>query len=132
MAAAQRQVAETEKAADGVLRRLSKVSKRVRLLEGEALVLKSRIRIPEKALDVAVPNFDGWMREVRPPEVRVRMLCDELGSLKRRESMICNLEANTCKVAEAQGDTVNLITGLHWNTVWSYYAICCGVHGALV
>lgn len=62
----------------------------------------------------------------------VRMLGDKLESVKRRELPNCDLDMVARKVADAQGDTTNLASGLHRKTVRSYDSIRLGVDGALV
>lgn len=62
----------------------------------------------------------------------MHMSPDELGALKRRESMNCDLKVITRKVADDKGDTIDLVTGLHQSSVSSYDSICRKVNGALV
>lgn len=71
----------------------------------------------KKASVAAVSRFDDWLREERALEARVHKLCDKLNLLKRRESTNCDLEVTTRKVADTQGDTTNMVTGLHRSTV---------------
>lgn len=84
----------------------------------------------DKPHDAAALGFDGWLREVRALDTRVRMLCDERDLLKRRNSANCNLEVTTRKVNYAQGDITNLFTVLHGSFVSSYNFIHRSIDGA--
>lgn len=74
----QEQEGESENAANDALSRLSEMSKRVRLLEGKVLGLKSRLSKIGKARYVAVSGSDGPLREIQAFEARTRMLCNKL------------------------------------------------------
>lgn len=55
----QREFAESEKATDDALERLTEMSKRMKLLEREAPVLRSQLSKLKKARNVAVLRLDG-------------------------------------------------------------------------
>lgn len=57
---------------------------------------------------------------------------DELDLLKRRESTHCDLEVTTRKVADARGDTTNIVIGLDLDTARLYDFIRRGVDRVLV
>lgn len=75
---------------------------------------------------------DDRYRQARAFQVHVRILCDKLILLKRRESTKCSMVVTTRKVADAQGDTTNLIMGLHQSNASLYYAIRLSFEGAFV
>lgn len=62
----------------------------------------------------------------------MRLLGVEWDLLTRRVSTNCDLEVTTRKVASAQGDTTDTVTGLHQDTLSSYDSIWGGVYGTLV
>lgn len=128
----QRYVTGSEKATNEALRQLADMLKRVGLLEGEALVSKLQLSKIGEAGDPAISGSDGRLRKVGALEALVRMLCDELGSHKYFESTNCDVEVITHKVAEAQEDTINLVTRLHRSNASSYHFIRRNVHGTLV
>lgn len=132
LVAIQKQVTESTKPANDALRWLAETSKLVRLLEGKILVLKSQLWKTEKARFGVAASLDGQLGEVRVLEVRVRMLSDKLELSKPHESTNCDLKATTRKVANAEGNIINLVTKLHRNTISSYNGIGCSVHEALV
>lgn len=59
-------------------------SKSKRLSEGDTVVVKSPLSKLNTALDEAVSDSDGRLREARTHEVRVRMMCDKMNLLKCR------------------------------------------------
>lgn len=86
----QKQVPGSTKSADNALRRLTKPSKRVKLLGEEAQILESQHSKTVKARVLAVADLDGRLIKVRTRETRERMLYDRLDLLKRHESTNCN------------------------------------------
>lgn len=60
------------------------------------------------------------------------LLGAELDSLKRRESTNYDLEVMTRKVADAQGDITDIVTGLLRDIVSSYDSIVTEVDGVFV
>lgn len=81
----QKQVAKSEKGTDDALRQSGNIPKRVGLQERKALVLKAQLSKIETARNAAVFGFEGWSREIRALEARVRTLCNEADLLKRLE-----------------------------------------------
>lgn len=103
-----KQLAESRKAMEDALRRLAKMTIRARLFGGEAVVLTLQPMEKEKAPDAAVLGSVGWLREVGILEARVRMFCDDLDSLNRRESLDCDLDVIARNVTDAQDDLSSL------------------------
>lgn len=103
--------------------------KRLRLLERDALVMMSPLRVVAKACDAAVSGSSGQLREVSAFEARVRMLCDELDSIKRRDSKNCNPEVFTREVADDKANIFGLATRLYRSAVRSYNSIYRKVGG---
>lgn len=66
-----------------------------------------------KARDSAFAEWNNRQRKVRAFETRVRLPGKELDSLKRCESTNCDVEVMTCKVADAQGNNTDIVTGSH-------------------
>lgn len=85
-----------------------------------------------KARCSAIADSDSLYTEVRALEARVRMLSDELDSLKSCESTGCDLEVMPHKVADAQNNTTDLVTSLHRDTLSLYDSICHAGNSALV
>lgn len=65
-------------------------------------------------------------------EAVVRMPCDELDLLKRRQSANCDLEVMAWNAADAQSDITGMVTGWHRKTVSSYELVRRKVNSALV
>lgn len=103
----QKQVAESAKANDDAFMWLFDRLEGMRLLEREALVLKSPLSTVEKARGAAVLDLNSRSREVRALRAHVRMLWGNLNLLKRIGTSHCDLEASTCKVADAQSNTTD-------------------------
>lgn len=108
---------ESWKVADDALRRLTEKSKRVRLLEKEAIVLNSLLGKIEKECGAAVSGFGGRLREVMTLEVRVRKLQEELDFIERRDSANCSPKEFFCIVAGALSDNTKVFTKLPCDTV---------------
>lgn len=108
-------MSEATLAANDVLTQLTKTPKQVSVLKREALGLISLPNKMEKALDAAIADSNGRLNELRALEARVRMMCDEVGSLYRGVSKNCDLEPSTQKIVGAEGNAINLATGLHRN-----------------
>lgn len=83
------------------LGRLSATPRRAGLLEVKAAALSWQLSQIKNVRDAAVTESCSMYREVKTLEARVRILCDTLHSLKRRESTNCNLKVITCKVVDA-------------------------------
>lgn len=64
----------------------------------------------KKARDAAALGLDSWSSKVRVFKDRMRMLCDEIDLLKRRESAICAPKVITCRVADPSSVITNLAT----------------------
>lgn len=80
----ERQVARSTETAKAALRHITDLSRRVELLEKKHQGLKSQLSKMVMARDLAVAESRNRQGEVKAPEPRVRMLDDELDSLKRR------------------------------------------------
>lgn len=80
----QKQLTEFKNATHNELRCLTEISERAGLLEGAAIVLTTQFDEMGKTRYTAGSSYDGLLREVRALEARVRILRDELDSLKRR------------------------------------------------
>lgn len=109
----------------------TKTRKRVGQLVEEAFVLKSQFSKLDRVLETEAQGSERRSREIEAVGARVSMLCDELCSPKRRQSMNCELEVTTHKVADVQGDTTNLVKGPHRSTVSSYGSISRNDDGVL-
>lgn len=97
----QKLVAASERAIIDVLRHSTKMSKRKRLLEGGAFVLKSQLGKTEKSRAATVSFSDGPLGKLGALKAHVRMFCDQSDSFKRRKSTNSKLRVITCKLADA-------------------------------
>lgn len=61
----------------------------------------------------------------------MRLLGDQVDLLKRCKLVNCESEVMTCEMADAQGDTTDMVTVLHQHTVYSYGFARREVGGAL-
>lgn len=73
-----------------------------------------------KTRDSAIAELSSLQRKVKTLKASVHLLPDELGSLKRCESTHGNLEVMSRKLASAQSDITDMVTGVHRDTVRSY------------
>lgn len=62
----------------------------------------------------------------------MRMLCDKLDLLKRLESTCVDMKGNIRMVADAPGEVVDIVEGLHCDTLSSYEAILGNLDRSLV
>lgn len=79
-----------------------------------------------------VAAWDGRLRALRTLNAHVSILCYQLDLLKRRDSTNYELVVTIRRIADAQGDITNLVTGIYRNTVTSYDSSFCSVVEALV
>lgn len=70
-----------------------------------------------KPRDSAIAESSNRQREEKALDARWLLLGDKTVLLKRRESKNCDLETMTRKVADAQGETTDMVTGLHRDMV---------------
>lgn len=57
------------------------------------------------------------------PKARTDLLKDDVDSLKRKESFICNMDVGRRKVADVKGDMEELVHGLHQGPFFLYASI---------
>lgn len=62
----------------------------------------------------------------------MRILDNEMDSLKRKVSTNYDLVAMTCKAADAKSNTTDIVIGLHQETVSSFDFDCRVVDGAVI
>lgn len=108
------------------------MSERDEPLKREAVELKLLLREMKKERDAGSSVSDDQLREGRAFEARVRLLTDDLGTLRGRDSTNCNLKVTTCKEADALADTIGMVTSLHRGTMCLYDYIPRKVDGAFV
>lgn len=101
------------------------------LLEEEAQVLKSQPSKMVEARDPVAVNLSSRQIEVETLGACVRLLSDELDSLKRHEFTDCNIEVMPLKLADDRGEITSLISCLHRNILISYDSTLHGVYGAV-
>lgn len=125
-------VVKSAKFAADTLRRLFELPTRVKLVEEETRSLEWQLSKIGKARDSAVVDMGCRLRQMSALVARVRMFCDELYLLKRRETMNCDLKVTTCMVSNSQNNISNLVTALHQNTMSTYHFILCNVNSFVV
>lgn len=82
----QRQVAESMKARGDGPGQLAVMAKRVELLESEASLLTSQLSKMERVRDTEVSVLDDQLRGACALEARLLKFCNDIDSLKHRES----------------------------------------------
>lgn len=85
-----------------------------------------------KTCNEALAELNNRQREVWAFEARGRLLGDELDLLKRCMSPNCKTNMMTCKATDVQGDTTDIVTGSHQDTVSLYDFNRRGVDGTIV
>lgn len=66
------------------------------------------------------------------PNSRIRLLTDELNSLKRKEKTVCYMEVVSCKLADTKSELSNLVSWLRHESFKSYASICHNVDQTLL
>lgn len=94
--------------------------------------LKSWLCKTIKACGSAGAKLSSRQKEVRAPEARVRLPCNEVDSLKRRKLAKIDVEVMIRRVVDRQGNIIEVIMGLHRDKVDFYNSNCCGVCVTLV